>query len=102
MFDEESNAVSENLEAEIPVFAVKLFVFHGRTLVMKGTSRNATGLTQCMLKIGASFSYTQIIPASHSIYSVQIENKTIGHDIRKAKEKKEAGKKEKSTKWKTK
>lgn len=95
MFDEESNAVSENFEAEIPVFAVKLFVFHGRMLVMKGTSRNAIGLTQCMLKIGAaSFSYTQIIP-SHSIYSVQIENKTIGHDIRKAKEKKEAGKKEK-------
>lgn len=99
MFDEESNTVSENFEAEIPVFAVKLFVFHGRTLVMKGTSRNAIGLTQCMLKIG--FSYTQIIP-SHSIYSVQIENKTIGHDIRKAKEKKEAGKKEKNTKWKTK
>lgn len=97
MFEEESNAVSENFEAEIPVFAVKLFVFHGRTLVMKGTSRNATGLTQCMLKSVQVFSYTQIIP-SHSIYSVQIENKTIGHDIRKAKEKKEAGKKEKSTK----
>ena len=85
----ESN-VSENFEAG-NTFAVKLSVFHGRTLVMRGGSRNVTGLTMYVEARCNFFLHTNHSFSQHLLSSDRKQNNRTWH---KESERKEGSRKE--------